>query len=92
MREIGKPLYFDEAELGDVIEGACSGAYSSSTIINIKVDDRYGRIITLFRPYCHTSDYKYTGGVIPYIGFEKYDVMYSSQPLGILLQKGRELR
>lgn len=28
--------------------------------------------VTLFRPYVHTADFSYTGGVICYIGFEEY--------------------
>ena len=39
--------------------------YGYATVTNIK-----DGVITLFRPYVHTSDFSYTGGVIPYIGFE----------------------
>jgi hypothetical protein len=31
-------------------------------------------VVKLFRPYGHTADFSYTGGVIPFIGVEQYEV------------------
>lgn len=47
--------------------------YETCTIENI-VHDEGVTTIHLVRPYIHTADFSYTGGVITYIGLEKYTV------------------
>jgi hypothetical protein len=53
-----------ELKLRDVVS---LGDWPFSTAVVQKVDDD---AVTLFRPYVHTSDFSYTGGVITYIGTE----------------------
>ena len=44
--------------------------YSTATVKQISKDG----YITLFRPYVHTDNFSYTGGVICYIGIETYQI------------------
>lgn len=58
-----------DVNLRDVVLPVWSSnlAYTVSTVI-----DKRNQQIKLFRPFVHTSDFEYTGGVIPYIGIEEY--------------------
>jgi hypothetical protein len=62
--------------MGDVIEvQVLRGVeYTQSTVVNITDE-----VITLFRPYVHTSDYTYTGGLMRYLGFEEYTIWPTTQ-------------
>ena len=53
-----------DLRLGDRIS-LFDGAYGSATVCNVKAD-----IVEVIRPYIHTADFTYTGGVITYIGQE----------------------
>ena len=60
--------------IGDVIK-LSDGAHMAATIIKIRQnDDGLCRWLTLFRPYTHTSDVETSGGIIPYIGFEQFEI------------------
>lgn len=48
-------------------------------------------MVTLFRPYTHTADFSYTGGVICYLGFEEYQI-YQNSPAEYVLLERRELK
>lgn len=63
-----------DLRLGDKIITAAKpeenpNPYSDCTVIKI---DETG--VTVMRPYVHTSDFVYTGGVIGYIGIEQYTI------------------
>ncbi len=53
-----------DLRLGDVVR-LFEGAYGTATVKQTK-----DGVVTLFRPYGHTSDFSYTGGVICYVGME----------------------
>jgi hypothetical protein len=66
---MNEKVKLSECSLGDVVRSVINNdAFADSTIINITPE-----FVTLFRPYVHTSDFTYTGGIIPYVGFEKWD-------------------
>lgn len=48
------------------------------------------KFATLFRPYAHTADFSYTGGVICYIGIEEFTVPMNGEYW--LLHFRKELR
>lgn len=57
-------------QLADVIRRpGCESPYGCGTVKSI--EDGHAIV---FRPYVHTADFSYTGGVICYIGFEMYPV------------------
>lgn len=58
----------DQLKLGDIVKLGWD-SYSTATIIKITENE-----ITFFRPYVHTSDFEYSGGVIPYIGTEQFTI------------------
>ncbi len=69
-----KTVKATELKIGDVVKIAeHTTTFSHSTVIQI--EDGW---ITLFRPYVHLANFTYTGGVIPYLGTEKYKVPVSS--------------
>ena len=70
-----------EMQLGDVIRNGDS-PFSDSTVKQIK-----DNMITLFRPYVHTSDFSYVGGVITYIGIEEYKISVDSDREYQLIQR-----
>jgi len=57
---------YSDLKLRDIVDLE-SGDYSIATVIQIT-----DRGIKFFRPYVMTSDFSYTAGVIPYIGFEEF--------------------
>ena len=59
-----------DVKLGAVVSlTSWKEAYNHSTIKN--VEDGY---VHLFRPYVHTADFSYAGGIICYVGIEEYKV------------------
>lgn len=72
-----------ELGLGDVVE-LFEGAYGSATVKQIK-----DSVLTFFRPYTHTAEFAYTGGVICYVGMEVVVYQLTSTMLFKLLQKAR---
>lgn len=55
-------------ELGD--EAKLEGNWNSyATFTVVKIEEN---AIHVVRPYIHTSDFSYTGGVIPYVGMENF--------------------
>lgn len=62
-----------------------AGPYVSGTVIDIE-----GGWAKVLRPYVHTADFSYTGGVIPYIGFEHVMVRLDATP--IILWERKQLR
>ena len=43
--------------------------------------------VTLFRPYVHTADFSYTGGVICYIGIDTWNIARDSSTEFLLLER-----
>lgn len=81
---MGEKIKASELGLGDKVS-SFEGAYRTSTVIRIE-----GDMVTLFRPYVHTSDCETAGGLIPYIGFEEFTIDVSTEVE--LLERGRVLR
>ena len=52
--------------------------YVELTATKLTVINKTDENITVFHPYTSLADFTYTGGVIPYIGMEKFDVIFSS--------------
>lgn len=76
-----KKLLAKDLKLGDVVRlHDYNSAFSDCTVINIE-----NGAITLFRPYVHLADFTYTGGVIPYVGFEKFVVLLNSPSEYVLI-------
>ena len=73
-----------DLQLADVVQlnFATAMPWHTSTVQQIK--DGYA---TLFRPYVHTEDFSYTGGVICYIGIETFEVPMDSREVIILERK-----
>jgi hypothetical protein len=60
-----------ELKLGDVIKLNCQG-YNTATVV--KVTDTK---VTITRPFIHTGDFEYTGGVLYYTGLETFEIFTS---------------
>ncbi len=72
--------------LGDVVSlsGACD--YNTGTVSKVNDDGT----VDVFRPYTHTADFSYTGGVICYVGIEQ---VKGCNPAHLtLIRKGRALK
>jgi len=67
-----------ELRLADVITMQGREGKPFNTSIVVKITDR---AVTLFRPYGHTGDFSYTGGVIPYTGIEHWDIEIESRTM-----------
>lgn len=74
--------------LGDVVELDCSSGhtYNHCTVSKVHADGT----VNLFRPYTHTADFSYTGGVICYVGIEHIDRINPAHLK--LIAKGKALR
>jgi len=77
---------YSELKLRDIVDLE-SGDYSIATVIQITE-----RGITFFRPYVKTSDFSYTAGVIPYIGFEEFHTTAYKDREITLVRREREPR
>ena len=72
-----KTKFLNELEIGDVVTltnqernvKIILEPYCQLTVIN-----KTEKEITFFKPYVSLADFTYTGGVIPYIGVEKFSV------------------
>jgi len=56
--------------------------YSFATVKQVK--DGW---VTLFRPYTHTDDFSYTGGVICYVGVETFEIPADDSPYELCERK-----
>ena len=72
------------AELND--DPMPSRPWSTTFVVQIKDGQ-----VHLWRPYGHTADFSYTGGVVPYIGVEQYQVAFNSETMWLLFRR-KELR
>ncbi len=62
--------YAKELRLGDVVRTAGPPEpYIDCTVKQIRATG-----VLLFRPFVHTSDFTYTGGVICYVGIEEFEI------------------
>lgn len=91
-----KRIKVSEMQLGDVVflprrDTDQATAYAHATVIKIdKAEPNqmpYERQVTLFRPYVHTSDFEYTGGIIPYTGFEQYKIAFDCSLEYVLVER-----
>lgn len=73
--------------LGDVVRlGNDKNPFPDHTVSKVNEDGT----VNLFRPYVHTADFSYTGGVICYVGFSQTD---NVDPYHLtLVQKGPALK
>jgi hypothetical protein len=74
-----------EIGLGDVVKCG-EGAYMTATVCKVNEDGT----VDLFRPYTHTADFSYTGGVICYVGIE--DIKSANPARLTLIEKGQKLK
>lgn len=65
-----------ELRLADVVDLGGIDGYSYATVSNIR-----DGLITFYRPYTHTADFSYTGGVICYLGIETFSRQHDSADL-----------
>lgn len=72
--------------LGDIVKCGDGGAYMTATVCKVNEDGT----VDLFRPYTHTADFSYTGGVICYVGIE--DIKSVNPERLTLIQKGQKLK
>lgn len=79
-------LSASQLQLGDTVQMVRDSVTPFATSMVVQVTENK---VTLFRPYGHLGDFSYTGGVIPYIGTEKYDIErhYSSSTFVLLERK-----
>ena len=70
-----KTIKMSEIQLADKVTSEISAGTGFEGCVVIKITDK---TVTLFRPYATTADFSYTGGVIPYIGIEQYEVERNS--------------
>jgi hypothetical protein len=78
-----KGVKYSELQLADVVI-LSNVIYGTATVKQIKDGS-----ITFFRPYVHTEDFSYGGGVICYIGIEEFTVCAdSSSEVELLERKG----
>ena len=73
-----------DLKLGDVVN-LDTQAYGHATVRKINEDGT----VVVFRPYVHTEDFSYTGGVICYIGTENITLHGAPFPL---VKRGLPLR
>ncbi len=64
-----------ELQLADVVVQTLNGGTPWGATIVTQIKDGE---VHLFRPYGHTADFSYTGGVIPYVGIETYKIELDS--------------
>ena len=77
-----------ELKLRDVVALRVDGAPFNSSVVTQITED----VVKLFRPYATTSDFSYTGGVIPYVGIEQWEIWKDSQTEFELLERMPEPR
>ncbi len=61
---INRTMKVRELQLADVVR-LFEGPWGTGTVIKIDADS-----VLIYRTYQATADFSYTGGVIPYIGYE----------------------
>lgn len=71
-----------ELKLGDVVSTHPEDPFSTCVVRKI-VDG----MVHLYRPYAVTSDFSYTGGVIPYIGIEEFAIHADSREVKLYSRK-----
>lgn len=79
-----------DLKLGDVIRlsPACD-AYRDAVVKQLAGGSR--PLVVLFRPYAHSGDFSYTGGVICYTGTEEWSIPRDDSPVE-RIRHGRALK
>lgn len=70
-------------KLGDVIQLGNGGAYMTATVTQIREST-----LTVQRPFLHTGDFEYTGGVLWYVGIEAVHLFRDSEHEYLVFQRG----
>ncbi len=70
-----KKVTTDSLRLGDVVAISNFGKYTNASVIHINHD---AQEVEIFRPYVHTANFEFTGGVIPYIGTERFKIPFNN--------------
>ncbi len=73
-----KKINQKDLQIGDVVILANNGEPLQSAGNQMTVINRTDKEITFFRPYVSLADFTYTGGVIPYVGMEKFSVPFGN--------------
>lgn len=72
-----------ELALGDIVLCSAHGeTYNCATVKQLSEHE-----VTLFRPYVHTEDFSYTGGILCFIGIEEFKASRSGT-FTLLRRKG----
>jgi hypothetical protein len=70
-----------DLKLADVVQ-LSEGAYMCATVSMVTEDS-----VTLIRPYMHSADFSYTGGVITYTGHETVTLYRGSDRTVTVLER-----
>lgn len=68
MKTVPYEIQAKDARLGDVVQ-LSPQPFNHATIVAITETG-----VKVCRPYVHTSDFTYTGGVLRYLGWEEFDL------------------
>lgn len=71
-----------DLKLADIVQVCDDEAFSTAVVKQIK-----DGIIHLFRPYAHTSDFYWTGGVLCYVGIEEFQICSSDIEMEVYERK-----
>lgn len=77
-----KRIKIADLQLGDIIRLDGTEGYKDCTVHKIE-----GRDVHVTRPYVHTADFTYTGGVITYLGEEKFSLYANDSGTVVLLAR-----
>lgn len=70
------PIKIKDLEIGDVVK--LLPVQENEVNLEMTVINKTTEKITFFRPYVTLANFIYTGGVIPYIGVNQFDVLLNN--------------
>lgn len=74
-----------DLEIGDIIRLAGTEGYNDCTVYQIQDNQ-----VHVVRPYVHTADFIHTGGVITYLGEEKFTMARDETAVTLLASRPPE--
>ncbi len=80
----GKEISVKDLRLGDAVRLSLQ-KFSDATVYRINEEKK---CVDVWRPYVHTSEFSYTGGVVPYIGIEDFSISFEQKVF--LVERGGE--
>lgn len=82
---MSQTVRYADLEIGDIIRLAGIEGYHDCTVYNVENGN-----VHLVRPYVHTADFLHTGGVITYLGEEKFSVPANGDAVELLASRPPE--